>query len=142
LTGDRVHKADRAPEGKYSNSIKEAEEACATAESLARQLLTLSPTGGRRWMTRVAARKKGTPFAAAIMDLTPPTRGAGGGKEALRQLRELDSTALCIVSSGYANDPILSEWCEHGFAGVLPKPYRLEDVSEVPLRVSMVQLVG
>jgi hypothetical protein len=72
LTGDRVHKADRAPEGKYSNSIKEAEEACATAESLARQLLTLSPTGGRRWMTRVAARKKGTPFAAAIMDLTPP----------------------------------------------------------------------
>jgi len=81
----------------------------------------------------VAARENGTPFAAVFMDLTIP--GGMGGKQAVRQLRELDSNALCIVSSGYANDPILSEWWQHGFVGVLPKPYRLEDVSAVLRRI-------
>ena len=88
----------------------------------------------------VAARKNDTPFAAAIMDVTIP--GGMGGKQAVRQLRELDSKALCIVSSGYANDPILSEWWQHGFVGVLPKPYRLEDVSAVLRRVSVAEPVG
>jgi CheY-like chemotaxis protein len=80
-----------------------------------------------------SARAAGTPFAAAIMDLTIP--GGMGGKEAIRQLREIDPEARCIVSSGYANDPILAEWREHGFAGVLPKPYQQGDVLSVLERV-------
>jgi len=62
-----------------------------------------------------------------IMDLTNP-RGMGG-KEAIGLLLELDPRARAIVSSGYSNDPVMAEYRRHGFIGVLPKPYKLEELS-------------
>jgi CheY-like chemotaxis protein len=69
----------------------------------------------------------GSPFVAVIMDLTIP--GGMGGKEAIRQLRELYPEVKAIVSSGYSNDPIMAEYGEFGFAAVLAKPYKLADLS-------------
>ena len=79
----------------------------------------------------------GSPFVAVIMDLTIP--GGMGGKEAIRQLRELYPEVKAIVSSGYSNDPIMAEYGEFGFAAVLAKPYKLTDLSHalsavIPLR--------
>ena len=35
-----------------------------------------------------------------------------------------------IVSSGYSNDPILSEHKNYGFKGVVAKPYEVQELSE------------
>ena len=75
------------------------------------------------------AREEGRPFDAVIMDLTVP--GGMGGKEAARKLLELDPEARAIVSSGYSQDPIMSDFLSHGFRAVVKKPYRLRELSEV-----------
>ena len=75
------------------------------------------------------AARIGQPFDAVIMDLTIP--GGMGGKEAIRQLLSIDPQATAIVSSGYSNDPILSDFEEYGFSGVATKPYRIEKLSWV-----------
>ena len=73
-----------------------------------------------------AAREAGKPFDAAIMDLT--ISGGMGGVEAMRRLRELDPSARAIVSSGYSEDPVLASYRDYGFCGVLPKPFRVDDL--------------
>jgi PAS domain S-box-containing protein len=75
------------------------------------------------------AQEEGEAFAAVITDLTVP---AGmGGKETVRRLLEINPQARVIVSSGYANDPIMSEYADYGFKGVIPKPYRLDELGRV-----------
>ncbi|MGC8839485.1 MAG: CHASE4 domain-containing protein [Anaerolineae bacterium] len=76
-----------------------------------------------------AARDAGRPFHAVVLDLTVP--GGMGGKEAAQELLRLDPEARLIVSSGYSNDPVLSEHTRYGFRGVLPKPFRLDDLARV-----------
>jgi CheY-like chemotaxis protein len=75
------------------------------------------------------AARSGRPFDAVIMDLTIP--GGMGGKEAIRQLLSIDPQVTAIVSSGYSNDPIMSDFEEYGFSGVATKPYRIEKLSWV-----------
>jgi PAS domain S-box-containing protein len=77
----------------------------------------------------VTARNVGKPFKAVIMDLTIPN--GMGGREAISRLRELDPDVKAIVSSGYSLDPIMANYREHGFCGVIPKPYRTEDLNRV-----------
>jgi PAS domain S-box-containing protein len=76
----------------------------------------------------VQARNSGQPFDAVIMDLTIP--GGMGGKEAISKLMEIDPKAKAIVSSGYATDPIIAQYEAYGFCGAVPKPYRIQDLSE------------
>ncbi len=73
------------------------------------------------------AAQSGRPFDAVIMDLTIP--GGMGGKETIRQLLSVDPQVTAIVSSGYSNDPIMSEFEKSGFRGVATKPYSIEKLS-------------
>ena len=75
------------------------------------------------------AMQKNTPFDAVIIDLTVP--GGLGGKETMEKLLEIDPFARVIVSSGYSNDPIMANYKQYGFAGMVPKPYKIEDLSKV-----------
>jgi CheY-like chemotaxis protein len=47
----------------------------------------------------------------------------------------LDEDAKAIVSSGYAKDPIMSNYKKYGFVGVVPKPYNIEELSQELHRV-------
>jgi PAS domain S-box-containing protein len=75
------------------------------------------------------ALQAGNPYDAVIMDLTIP--GGMGGKDAIIQLKAIDPEVKAIVSSGYANDPILADHEEYGFKGTVPKPYKIEKLSRV-----------
>jgi PAS domain S-box-containing protein len=72
--------------------------------------------------------KDGEKFTAVIMDLTIP--GGMGGKEMVQELKKLDPEAKTIVSSGYTNDPILAQFEKYGFDGMVPKPYKVEELAE------------
>jgi PAS domain S-box-containing protein len=75
------------------------------------------------------ARATGRPFDVVIMDLTVP--GGVGGREATEQLLAFDAAAKVIVSSGYSRDPVMANHRAHGFRGILPKPYGLEQMRAV-----------
>ncbi len=66
------------------------------------------------------------PFDAVILDLT--VRGGMGGKEAIRELIEIDPDVKGIVSSGYSDDPGMTDFKQHGFSGAVAKPYSLEEL--------------
>ena len=68
------------------------------------------------------------PFDAVIMDLTIP--GGVGGKEAIKELIEIDPEVRAIVSSGYSNDPIMADFKSYGFKGVVAKPYEIRELVE------------
>ncbi len=76
-----------------------------------------------------AAKSGGTPFDAVIMDLTIPN--GMGGCEATRRLRELDPKVKAIASSGYSLDPVMANFRDYGFCGVIPKPYRAEELNRI-----------
>jgi PAS domain S-box-containing protein len=76
-----------------------------------------------------AAQKSGNPFDVVIMDLTVP--GGMGGQEAVAFLRDFDPKIKAIVSSGYANNPIMADYERYGFSGVVSKPYKIDELNEV-----------
>ena len=75
------------------------------------------------------AKESGNPFDVVIMDLTVP--GGMGGKELIQKLLEFDPEVKAIVSSGYSNDPIISNFKSHGFKSFITKPYRIKEISQI-----------
>ena len=73
------------------------------------------------------------PFDAVILDLT--VRGGMGGKETIQQLMGIDPDVKGIVSSGYSDDPGMTNYKKYGFSGVVAKPYTLEELGEKLNRV-------
>ena len=74
------------------------------------------------------ALNAGTPFDAVILDLT--VKGGLGGKETIQKLTAIDPHVRGIVSSGYANDPGVTNYREYGFCAVVAKPYRIKEISD------------
>lgn len=70
--------------------------------------------------------ENGNPFDIVIMDLTIP--GGMGGKEAVVEILAADADAKVIVSSGYSTDPIMTNFSEYGFVGVINKPFDLASI--------------
>lgn len=86
----------------------------------------LASDGGEAVLMYKEAMKKGTPYDVVILDLKVP--GAIGGKEAIEMLIDIDPKVKAIVSSGYSTDPIMSDHTSYGFKGVMPKPYKMEEL--------------
>ena len=69
------------------------------------------------------------PFDVIIMDLTIP--GGMGGKEAVKDILAINPEAVAIVSSGYADDPVMADYAEYGFKGLIAKPYTMDNIDKV-----------
>lgn len=70
-----------------------------------------------------------TPIDVVIIDLTIP--GGIGGVATIERLIAIDPSVKAIVSSGYADNPVLQNYREAGFVNIMPKPYQLLDLSRV-----------
>jgi CheY-like chemotaxis protein len=68
------------------------------------------------------------PFDAVILDLT--VKGGMGGKETIEELAKIDPHVVAIVSSGYCNDPGITDFRQYGFRGVVTKPYTMSELGE------------
>jgi PAS domain S-box-containing protein len=66
------------------------------------------------------------PFDVVILDLTVAV--GMGGKEAIKELLKIDPGVRAIVSSGYSDDALMSDFRSHGFMGVISKPYDINDL--------------
>ncbi len=67
---------------------------------------------------------KSRPFDVVVLDLTVP-KGMGG-RECLQHLRSIDPNVKAVVSTGYWNDPMVSDFSSYGFVGAILKPCTLE----------------
>lgn len=81
------------------------------------------------------AMGNGKPFDVVIMDLTIP--GGMGGKETIEKLLLIDPKAKTIVSSGYSDDCLISEYKRYGFKAMLSKPYLTSE-----LRAALQEVMG
>jgi signal transduction histidine kinase/ActR/RegA family two-component response regulator len=79
------------------------------------------------------AHASGRSFDAALLDVT--VSGGMGGIEAASRLKQLDPALKLIVSSGYSDAPVMSDFRNYGFDDVIPKPWVVAEVSEVFRRV-------
>ena len=95
--------------------------------------VALSRDGEEAVSLYTQALESNEPFAAVLMDLTIP--GGMGGGEAMKILRKINPEVKGIVSSGYSNDPIMSDYQRFGFQEIITKPYKLGELRDVLDRV-------
>ena len=79
------------------------------------------------------AKTADRPFHAVLLDLTIP--GGMGGVATAARLRELDGSVKLIVSSGYSDAPVMSDFRRYGFDAIIPKPWSLPALSRTLKRV-------
>ena len=72
------------------------------------------------------AMQADTGFDAVILDLT--VKGGMGGEAALEELLKIDPEVVAFVSSAYAGDAVMVNYRQHGFWGVIAKPYNIDEL--------------
>lgn len=89
----------------------------------------IESSNGRECIDKfIELRELGYEISAVILDLIIP--GGMGGREAVAELLKIDPNVKTIVSSGYSNDPVLSNYSEYGFTDILSKPYNLDQLKQ------------
>jgi two-component system cell cycle sensor histidine kinase/response regulator CckA len=94
---------------------------------------TAVPDGAAAVAEYARAQNAGEGYAVVILDLTIP--GGMGGRQAMEELLKVDPHVRAIVSSGYSNDLVLSNYQAHGFRGMVSKPYDVTDFAHAVERV-------
>ena len=79
------------------------------------------------------AMRTGSGYDAVILDLTIP--GGQGGVDVAALLRAVDPAVVAMVTSGYADDDVLTQYEKHGFRGRIRKPVGLTALSVELARV-------
>ncbi|NIM18312.1 MAG: response regulator [Candidatus Aminicenantes bacterium] len=80
----------------------------------------------------------GQRFDVLILDLT--VKGGMNGEDAIKQLLQIDPEVKAIVISGYATNPVMSDFESYGFKAALTKPFmwsQLKDVLKKLLEVEV-----
>jgi len=73
------------------------------------------------------------PYDIVILDLV--IQEGVDGKETIARLLQIDPGVRAIVSSGFVNEPTISDFWESGFIEILPKPYKTNELEDVIKRV-------
>jgi two-component system cell cycle sensor histidine kinase/response regulator CckA len=68
-------------------------------------------------------------IAGMIFDLTVP--GDLGGKEAVAEVRKLNTEVPVFVMSGYDDDPVMADPCKYGFTASICKPFRMAELAKL-----------
>lgn len=71
----------------------------------------------------------GKPFDLVILDLV--VKDGLGGRDVIGLLMIIDPDVRALVSSGMVNDPVIENYRAYGFCGLVPKPFTVEELSEV-----------
>jgi len=79
------------------------------------------------------AKNGGSPFDVIILDLIIP--GGIGADKVIDVIKKIDPGVRAIVTSGYADDPIIVDFQKHGFSGAMAKPFNLEELEREIARV-------
>ena len=79
----------------------------------------------------------GDRFEVVILDLT--VKAGLGGRETMDELLRIDPGVKAIISTGYTNNPIITQHSDFGFAGAITKPYKAKDLKELLERVTAPQ---
>lgn len=95
--------------------------------------VVLSEDGGEAIELYKEAMESGHPFDLVMLDLT--VRGGIGGEETISRLAEIDPGVKGIVSSGYSDNPILSDYESYGFCDAIAKPYKVHELGRALNRV-------
>ena len=74
-----------------------------------------------------AGMEENNPFDAVILDLEVP--GGMGGSEAGQKILSINPAAKILVSSGYSNESVMANLGKYGFCGIIPKPYKIQELS-------------
>ncbi|MEE4240256.1 MAG: ATP-binding protein, partial [Desulfopila sp.] len=93
---------------------------------------TVTSSGEEALLQYREKMETGKTFDLVIADLTIP--GGMGGKEAMDALLVMDPAVRAIVSSGYSNDPVMSDYRKYGFRSAITKPYILQEVKNAIAR--------
>jgi two-component system cell cycle sensor histidine kinase/response regulator CckA len=75
----------------------------------------------------------GTPFDVVITDLM--FRDGIDGATIAQRILDIDPRARIIIASGWADDPVMVNYVEHGFGAALLKPYSDSELRDVLARV-------
>lgn len=108
------------------------EQVCAITRKMIQRFgftASIVPDGKKAVSMVEKAIKNRTPFDLILMDLTIP--GGMGGKDAIREILKIDPDTKAIVISGYSNDPVLSNYNDYGFKGMLCKPFTITELREI-----------
>jgi CheY-like chemotaxis protein len=82
------------------------------------------------------AVEMGSPFDVVLLDLE--VRGGMGGLECIARLRGEFPKVKALLSTGYLDDVVLENHREHGFSGVVTKPFNVERLVSSLSRLSAV----
>jgi signal transduction histidine kinase/ActR/RegA family two-component response regulator len=78
------------------------------------------------------AKESDDPFKALIFDLTLP--GSLSGKDVIEKIRETDKEIIAFVSTGYSEDPVVSDPESFGFNDSISKPFEIGEITEKLLK--------
>jgi signal transduction histidine kinase/CheY-like chemotaxis protein len=76
-----------------------------------------------------AAREKGRPFSVVILDLY--VTDGKGAKETIKELLQIDPQIKAVLTTGYTDDPVVSQIGKYGFSAAITVPYDLEKMKEI-----------
>ena len=74
------------------------------------------------------AMDSGELYCAVIVDLT--LSNGMSGTEVAAKIKEIDTDASLIVSSGFADEDVMAKYEKFGFSAALPKPYTMDALKE------------
>ncbi|MBZ4642476.1 MAG: multi-sensor hybrid histidine kinase [Deferribacteraceae bacterium] len=74
-------------------------------------------------------------FDIIVLDLT--IKGGMNGEETIKMLKEKGIDSYFVVSSGYSDSDIITEYKKHGFDFYLPKPFAVEDLKMMLAQASI-----